>query len=173
MAHRDDLGPVVQGRGEHQVGLDHVLVQQFAAGEAAAVGAVLVQHRGGVVLHRRADMAPGAGRLDQDPAGHPGVQPGVQLTPGEPLGDRRAADVAGAHVQDPEVVQRPGSHAQVRRYAGPGMEGGGRQLPASRSGTTSLSCSTEIAPALSSTGTLPVTSTIDEAWAWSAVPPSR
>ena len=43
MAHGDDLGAVVAGGGQHQIGRDHVLVQQLPAGETGGVGPELGQ----------------------------------------------------------------------------------------------------------------------------------
>ena len=68
MAHRDDLGAVVAGGGQDQVGPDHVLVEQLPADEAGGVGAELGEHGLGVGLHGRALVAPGARALHDQAA---------------------------------------------------------------------------------------------------------
>ena len=53
---------------EHQVGADHVLVEQFPADEAGGVGAEVGEHGLRVGLHRGALVAPGAGALHDQAA---------------------------------------------------------------------------------------------------------
>ena len=89
------------------------------------------------------------------------AEPVGEGVPGEPLGDRRAAHVAGADVEDAERV-RAGYATPLRAHGA-----------TSRSGTTSRSCSADRAPSRSRTGTLPVTSTMDEGWMPGVGPPSR
>ena len=110
------------------------------------------------------------------------TEPVGEGMPGQPLGDGRAADVAGADVEDAEAAgcargsegtegHRVLGCLTAARYATPRLRG--PQLATSRSGTTLRSSSASSAPARSRTGTLPVTSTMEEGTMPGVGPPSR
>ncbi len=86
--HGDDLGAVVAGGREDQIGADHVLVHELAPREAARVGAEVREDRLGVGLHRRALVAPRPGALHDEPAARRVAQAAAQGMAGQPLRDR-------------------------------------------------------------------------------------
>lgn len=88
MAHGDDLGAVVAGGGEDEVGANHVLVEELAADEAGGVRAEVGQDDLGVGLHGGTLMAPGARALHDQAAAERVAEAAHQGMAGQPLGDR-------------------------------------------------------------------------------------
>ncbi len=142
--------PVLAGRGQDEVGGHDVLRDELAGPEVLARDPVGGQRRERVRLHGRARVPPRPGRLHEELL-RAVAQPGLQARPHERLRHRRAADVAGAHVQDAE-----------RRHG-----------VSSRSGRTSRSSATDTAPARSTFGVGPVRSRMVEATGSPEVPASR
>ena len=119
------------------------------------------QFPGGRRVHRLAGVpAAGAGALGQHELLGPVPEPVPYGVGQQPLGHRRAADVAHADVQDDE-------RGLAHRLAHAGSP------TSSMPGATLRSSSSEIAPARSTRGTSPVTSTMVDGAVSSLGPPSR
>ena len=122
----DHVRAVLAVRGEDEVGALHELGVEPPRREAVRVAAEGGERGGGVRVDRLADQPAHARALDLDQLG-PRTQPGRQVAAEQPLGDRRPADVPGAHV---EHAERPAGGGHRASLGSPVPTPAGRCQPA-------------------------------------------
>lgn len=118
--------PVQAGHREDEAGVDGELPGELLRAEVAGLGAVAAEDEGTVRVHLRADDGLRSG-TDQTDGRRVRAQDLVEVGPAEPLGQRGAADVAGAHEEQVNSGSRRCSGTE--RVCGRGAEQSQVALP--------------------------------------------